>query len=361
MSVGVGGHPYTVTGGKDYLTGPYNGTSGCTVGEAGCAPFGLTFEVPAKAGPFDLANTKDNHPPCDCIVVRGKVEVNPLTAALTITSNPPGTPDAIPTSIEGIPLEIQDVNATTTRADFQFNPTNCSKMQAVGTLHSSVGGTDTVGVPYQVTNCGALKFGPKFAVSTSGKTSRANGASLAVKLTYPSAPFGSQANIARVKVELPKQLPSRLTTLQKACTNATFEADPARCPAASIVGHAKAITPLIPVPLEGPAYFVSHGGEAFPSLVLVLQGYGVTIDLVGTTFIDKAGITSSTFKTVPDQPVNTFELTLPGGPLQRPGGEREPLQGQETRDADRIRRAERRGNPRVDQDRGHRLPEARAP
>jgi hypothetical protein len=66
--------------------------------------------------------------------------------------------------------------------------------------------------------------------------------------------------------------------------------------------------------LEGPAYFVSHGGEAFPSLVTVLQGYGVTIDLVGTTFIDKAGITSSTFKTVPDQPVNTFELTLPGGP-----------------------------------------------
>ena len=168
-------------------------------------------------------------------------------------------------------------------------------------------------VPFQVANCADLKFAPKFAVSTSGKTSRASGANLAVKLTYPSAPFGSQANIARVKVELPKQLPSRLTTLQKACSAAQFEADPAGCPAASIVGHAKAITPLIPVPLEGPAYFVSHGGEAFPSLVIVLQGYGVTIDLVGTTFIDKAGITSSTFKTVPDAPVGSFELTLPQG------------------------------------------------
>jgi hypothetical protein len=104
-----------------------------------------------------------------------------------------------------------------------------------------------------------------------------------------------------------------LTTLQKACSNAQFEANPAGCPAASIVGHAKAVTPLVPVPLEGPAYFVSHGGEAFPSLVLVLQGYGVTIDLVGTTFIDKAGITSSTFKTVPDAPVGSFELTLPQG------------------------------------------------
>ncbi len=135
-----------------------------------------------------------------------------------------------------------------------------------------------------------------------------------MKLTYPNAPFGSQANIARVKVELPKALPSRLTTLQKACSAAQFESNPAGCPPASIVGHAKAITPLIPVPLEGPAYFVSHGGEAFPSLIIVLQGYGVRIDLVGSTFINKAGITSSTFKTVPDQPVGSFELTLPQGP-----------------------------------------------
>jgi hypothetical protein len=79
------------------------------------------------------------------------------------------------------------------------------------------------------------------------------------------------------------------------------------------VAHAKAVTPLIPVPLEGPAYFVSHGGEAFPSLIVVLQGYGVTLDLVGSTFISTAGITSSTFKTVPDAPVGSFELTLPEG------------------------------------------------
>lgn len=114
-------------------------------------------------------------------------------------------------------------------------------------------------------------------------------------------------------MNLPKQLPSRLTTLQKACTAAQFESNPAGCPPASIIGRARAITPLIPVPLEGPAYFVSHGGEAFPSLIMVLQGYGVTVDLIGTTFISKAGITSSTFKTVPDAPVGSFELTLPQG------------------------------------------------
>jgi hypothetical protein len=48
-------------------------------------------------------------------------------------------------------------------------------------------------------------------------------------------------------------------------------------------------------------------------LIVVLQGYGVRVDLVGATFISKAGITSSTFKTVPDTPFNTFELTLPQG------------------------------------------------
>ncbi len=313
IGVGVGNQPFTVTGGKFYLTGPYNGSGACTVGQPGCAPFGVTFEVPAKAGPFDLANTKNNHPACDCVIVRGKIELNPLTAAITITSDPPGSPDSIPTSIEGIPLEIQHVNATTTRGDFQFNPTNCSKMALTATLQLSEGGVSTISTPFQVTNCAALKFQPKFAVSTSGRTSRKNGASLNVKLTYPKAPFGSQANIKSVKVDLPKQLPSRLTTLQKACPAKTFEANPAGCPADSIVGHGKAITPLIPVPLEGPAYFVSYGGAKFPELVIVLQGYGVTLDLHGETFISKAGITSSTFRTVPDAPVGSFELNLPEG------------------------------------------------
>src|SRR5262249_15689174 len=153
-------------------------------------------------------------------------------------------------------------------------------------------GASAVSVPFQATNCAALAFTPKFAVSTSGKTSRLNGTSLSVKLTYPKAPFGSQANIHVVKVELPKQLPSRLSTLQKASTASPFKRNPAGCPAASVVGHAKAITPLVPVPLEGPAYFVSNGGQAFPNLIVVLQGYGVRIDLVGDTFISKKGITS---------------------------------------------------------------------
>ncbi len=316
VAVGVGGEPFTVSGGKFYLTGPYNGSGACTPGPTapGCAPFGITFEVPAKAGPFDFAKTARNHPACDCVLVRGKIEVNQLTAAVTITSNPPGTADSIPTILEGIPLEIQHVNAITTRSGFQFNPTSCNKMEFTGTIHSSEGAADTIGVPFQVTNCAALKFEPKLAVSTSAKTSKADGASLSFKFTNPSVPPGIDANYAKFKVELPEQLPSRLTTLQKACTAKQFDENPAGCPAPSVVGHMRVLTPVLPVPLEGPMYFVSNGGEAFPNLIVVLQGYGVTAHLVGDTFISKAGVTSSTFKAIPDFPFTTAEVTLPQGP-----------------------------------------------
>jgi hypothetical protein len=297
VEVGVGTGPYplqTPEPGRPqdpvFLTGPYEG-----------APFGLSVVVPAQAGPFDL---DENGKP---VVVRARINLDPNTAQVTVTSDP------LPQMLKGVPLDIRYVNVVIDRPEFIFNSTNCQPMQIGGNLTSAAGATVGVSVPFQVTNCAALGFKPGFKVSTSGKTSRSKGASLTAKLTYPKAPFGSQANIARVKVDLPKQLPSRLTTLQKACTAAQFNADPAGCPAASFIGHAKAITPILPVPLEGPAIFVSHGGEAFPSLIVVLQGYGVTIDLVGSTFISKAGITSSTFKTVPDQPVTSFELTLPEG------------------------------------------------
>ena len=204
ISVGVGNQPFTVSGGKFYLTGPYNGSGGCTVGEAGCAPFGITFEVPAKAGPFDLANTKNNHPPCDCVLVRGKIEVNPMTAAITITTNPPGytglDPDEHRRDTPGNPARQRHHH---TRG-LPVQPNELHKNVAHGHGAAERRRQSTISTPFQVTNCAALKFEPKFTVSTSGKTSRTGGASLTAKLTYPNAPQGTDANIAKVKVELPK-------------------------------------------------------------------------------------------------------------------------------------------------------------
>ena len=276
-----------------YLTESYGG-----------APFGLSIVVPLHVGPFILPTQR----------VRAKIEIDPNTAQIAVTTDP------LPQEVAGVPTDLREVDAVIERPEFMINPTNCDPASFSGTAYGTPppgaggpGASAPISSHFQVGACRSLEFKPGFKVSTSGKTSRAQGASLSVKLAYPKAPQGSQSNIAKVKVDLPKQLPSRLTTLQKACTEQVFAANPASCPSASIVGHAKAVTPLLPVPLEGPAYFVSHGGAKFPELIIVLQGYGVTLDLHGETFINKEGITSSTFATVPDAPVGTFELTLPQG------------------------------------------------
>jgi hypothetical protein len=276
-----------------YLTGAYKG-----------APYGLSIVVPVHAGPFDLGT----------IVVRGRIEVDQHTAQLTITTDP------LPTIIKGIPADLRAINAVIDRPGFMFNPTSCAPMSFAGTAFSTDGRTAAIATPFQVGSCRALTFKPNFQVSTPAKISRVDGTGIDAKIIYPTGVLGhnqasSQTNIESVKVELPKQLPSRLSTLQKACAAKVFEANPAACPAPSVVGHVMAITPVLPVPLTGPAYFVSHGGEAFPSLILVLQGYGVTVDVVGSTFISKAGITSSTFKQIPDVPITLFELVLPAGPF----------------------------------------------
>lgn len=270
-----------------YLTGPYGG-----------APFGLSIVVPAEAGPFNLGR----------VVVRAKVQVDPITAQISVASDP------MPTILQGVPTDLRTVNVVIDREEFTFNPTNCNPMTLAGEVGSAQGAKAEVSSHFQAANCGTLGFKPQFKASTAGRTSRAAGASLDVKLTYPKAAFGSQANVAKVKVDLPKRLPSRLTTLQKACPAATFERNPAECPPGSRVGSARATTPIIPVALSGPAYFVSYGGAKFPELVVVLSGYGVTVQLHGETFISKAGITSSTFRQVPDVPIGTFELKLPQGP-----------------------------------------------
>jgi uncharacterized repeat protein (TIGR01451 family) len=277
------------TPGKIYLAGPYHG-----------APLSIVSITSAKVGPFDLGT----------VVIRFALDINPTTAQVEVSAN--GS-DPIPHIIKGIVVHVRDIRVYINRPNFILDPTNCDPLSISNTIEGAQGANVSVTTPFTAADCSSLAFKPTFAVSTSAKTSRADGASLAVKLTVPGA-LGTQANISRVKVELPEQLPSRLPTLQKACLAAQFETNPAGCPPASIIGHAKAITPILPVPLEGPAYFVSHGGEGWPSLVVVLQGYGFTIDLTGTTFISKAGVTSTTFKTVPDQPVTSFELTLPEGP-----------------------------------------------
>jgi hypothetical protein len=285
--VGPGSAPYYVTGGRAYLTGPYGGGS-----------FGLSIVVPAQAGPFTLAGTNGRGE----VVVRAAIHVDPSTAALTITSDP------LPTALDGIPLQVKTVQVHVDRPQFMFNATNCDAMSVGAGISSAQGAQSAPSSSYQAVGCRALRFKPSFTVTTQAKTSKADGASLDVRVAQKAG----EANLRKVDVSLPLALSTRLTTLQKACTEGQFAANPAGCPAGSNVGSATARTPVLDSPLTGPAYLVSHGGAAFPDLVVVLQGEGITIDLLGHTDIKK-GITYSKFETVPDAPISSFELKLPEG------------------------------------------------
>jgi len=281
VGVGVGSEPLMVSG-RVFLTGPYHG-----------APFGLSIAVPAVAGPFNLGVE----------VVRARILINPVTAQATVIS------DAIPQIRDGVPLRLHSLHVEIDRAGgFVINPTHCSPQAITATATSTGGASAALSVPFAVTGCKGLAFHPSFQASTDGRTSKKGGASL--KINIAQAP--GQANIKSVDTQLPIQLPARGSTLEKACTEAQFNANPAGCPAGSLVGSATAVTPILSSPLMGPAYLVSHGGAAFPDLEFVLQGANITIILDGKTDIKK-GITYSRFETVPDAPVTSFEASLPEG------------------------------------------------
>jgi hypothetical protein len=286
VGAGPGPHPF-YTSGSAYLTGPYNG-----------GPFGVAVIVQAVAGPFNLGT----------VVVRNSIRIDPSTAQATVVSDP------FPTMLAGIPIQLRTVNVTLDREGFTFNPTNCSALAVTGKVVSTQGASAQFASQFRAANCAKLPFKPSFTATTAGRSSKAGGASLDVKVFAKDGPQpgGGEANIRSVKVDLPKQLPSRLTTLQKACLASVFEANPANCPRESDVGTATARTPVLANPLSGPAFLVSHGNAAFPDLEIVLQGEGIVLILDGKTNI-KRGITSSDFATVPDAPISSFELKLPTG------------------------------------------------
>jgi hypothetical protein len=285
VASGSGSSPY-VFNGSVYMTGPYNG-----------APFGLSIVVPAVAGPFNLGN----------VVSRATININPTTAQVTAISK-------LPTIVGGIPIRLRSLNVNVNRQGFLLNPTDCTAaLRTEGTVTSTTG-TVQVGLysPLPLEGCSALAFKPTFTATTSGKHSKATGASLVTTITQ----LPGQANVKSVLVSLPKQLPSRQTTLEKACLAKVFEANPLNCAKespGSEVGTATAVTPVLPVPMKGPAFLVSHAGEEFPSLELVLEGEGVRVILEGKTHI-KGGITTTDFESAPDVPVSSVTVNLPLGP-----------------------------------------------
>ena len=287
-TAGLGPEPVTLPG-KAYLTTGYDG-----------APFGVLVQTPAVAGPFNLG----------MVNVRSRINVDPNNATVTITTDPGPRGEAIPTRLRGVPAQLKQIQVNVDREGFIFNPTDCAAMKVEGSLQGAEGASDPVSYPFGVTNCAGLPFKPALTAAAKGQGSKANGTTFTVTVTSPGL---GVANIQKVDLQLPKALPSRLTTIQKACVAKVFEADPADCDEGSVIGTATIHTPVLKSPVSGPAYLVSHGGAAFPDVEFVLQGEGITLILDGKTDI-KNGITYSKFESAPDEPFTSFETVLPAGP-----------------------------------------------
>jgi hypothetical protein len=285
---GVGG-VLAYAPGKLYLAGPYHGSS-----------LSVVAIDSALVGPFDLGT----------VVVRSAIRIDRHTAQASIDS---AGSDPIPHILAGIPLHVRDIRVYVDRPGFTLNPTSCDPLATVSRLTGA--GADpfsaaddsaaTSSDRYQALNCSALGFRPKLAIRLKGGTKRARYPSL--RATYTPRP--GDANLGDAAVALPHSIFLAQEHLRSICTRAQFAAD--RCPADSIYGHVRAITPLLAEPLEGPVY-VRSSSNPVPDLVIALRGRDVAVDVVGRIDSSRGGL-RATFEGLPDAPLTKFTMTLPGG------------------------------------------------
>jgi hypothetical protein len=281
---GTGNSPLKIEG-DVYLAGPYQG-----------APISLAVVTPALAGPFDLGT----------VVIRVPVFVDAETAQIhTVTT-------AIPDVFGGAKLDIRSIGVNLNRKEFTLNGTSCAQMATEGSIKG--GGSDptnpaafssaSVSSAIKLANCEALAFKPKLGLRLFGATKRNKSPKLRAALTARDG----DANIARASVALPHALFLKQSSIAQICTRVQFAAS--QCPKKSVYGFARAFTPLLDKPLEGPVYLRSSN-NTLPDMVADLEGQ---IDIVLDGRIDsyKGGI-RTTFDRVPDVPVSKFVLTLPGG------------------------------------------------
>jgi hypothetical protein len=274
---GAGDHPVYLPG-KVYLAGPYKG-----------APLSLAVITPAVSGPYDLGN----------VVVRAALHVDPVTAQITAES------DQLPQILDGIPLRLRQITINLDRSNFTINPTNCDHFSVAAKVFGNQGGTATPSSPFQVANCAGLPFGPKLELALKGGTTRAKNPALKATLTAKPG----EANIGKVVVTMPHTLFLDQSHVGSPCTKVQFAAN--ACPAKSVLGTAKAESPLLAKPLEGTVYLASGYGHKLPDVLAALKGQ-VNINLDGIVS-SLHGRLRTTFKTVPDVPVTKFTLSLSGG------------------------------------------------
>ena len=179
---------------------------------------------------------------------------------------------------------------------FMTMPTGCGPATA-RLAATSANGTKVsrTAAPFTPTACSKLPFKPAMQASIS------TGATPSLR-TVITGPAGN-ANTATAAVTLPSGVVVNNTALAGACTVAQQAAGP--CPAASHVGRAVALTPLLP-PLSGPVSLALLPGQILPGVRVDLSGV-VSLSLVGTVSGRRL---RTQFAGIPDVPLSRFELAF---------------------------------------------------
>jgi hypothetical protein len=279
--------------GRVYLAGPYHGSA-----------ISVVAITDAKVGPFDLGT----------VVVREALRVNPETGEVFVDAT--GS-DPIPHIVDGIPTHLRDIRVYMDKPEFVLNPTSCKQTSTASTVLGSglsfASEADdqpiTVTSPFQAADCAALGFKPKLKLSLIGGTKRGQNPKLRAVLTARAG----DANIGRAQVTLPRSEFLDNAHIKTICTRTEFaqgNVPGEQCPAGSVYGFAKAITPILSEPLQGPVYLRSSEHK-LPDLVAALHSGEINIALDGRIDSVKGQI-RNTFETVPDAPVKTFTLEMQG-------------------------------------------------
>ncbi|HYH53802.1 MAG TPA: hypothetical protein VD761_06700 [Solirubrobacterales bacterium] len=275
--------------GNLYLAGPYNGSS-----------LSIVAVNSATVGPFDLG----------VIIVRSAIRIDSRTARVWIDS---AGSDPIPHIMRGVPIHLRDIRVYIDRPNFTLNPTSCepSSMQSVltgaGASFADRADDPSVAVPspFQVSFCSSLGFAPRIDFRHKGAVKR--GAHPTLRTIVRPRP--GDANIGRVIATLPPSEFLAQENIKTICGRAAYARR--ACPPESVYGWARAVTPLMAEPLEGPVV-LRASDNSLPDLAAQIRGRGIDIDVVGR--IDSVrGRLRVTYDVLPDAPVSRFELTIHGG------------------------------------------------
>ncbi|HEX2160661.1 MAG TPA: hypothetical protein VHF88_02460 [Thermoleophilaceae bacterium] len=285
--------------GDIYLTEPYKG-----------APYGLMVRVPVEAGPFRGAMALSP------IVVRQALHVDRRTAQVTAISDP------FPHIHHGIPLRVRQVTAVVDRPGFMLNPSDCSPKQIVADFRATHGAVSSSTEAFRASGCSKLRFKPRLTMRLTGRKQTRTGKHPGVRAQVRQRGV-SEAGIERAVVRLPKSLALDPDNAQALCEfeDGTKPDLERHCPKGSIVGRARAVSPLLKRPLRGNVYFVKNvrrdadtGNEirTLPMIIVALRGE-IAINLRGESSTTKSGKLVNTFANVPDAPVSRFNLNIKGG------------------------------------------------